>query len=219
MAKHTPLEMETLELLGGRVCLDFVNTVDPRMGEHHKDYIASYSALVHWSRYAGLLTENEAENLLFEAERHPSEAVSVFEQALVLREAIYRMFSVIARAMEPQNVDLTILKDMFAQAIIHAHLVPTEDSFVWNWVNSEKDKVELDSILWPLVHSAIDLLMSPDVKKVKECPGVGDCGWLFLDTSKNGSRMWCSMESCGSRAKMRRQYARKRKVQAQTFNV
>ncbi|MGH3132366.1 MAG: CGNR zinc finger domain-containing protein [Gaiellaceae bacterium] len=46
--------------------------------------------------------------------------------------------------------------------------------------------------------------------RVKECPGAGDCGWLFYDTSRNGTRRWCSMEGCGSRVKMRRQYARRR---------
>ncbi|MEO6889729.1 MAG: CGNR zinc finger domain-containing protein, partial [Ktedonobacteraceae bacterium] len=60
-------------------------------------------------------------------------------------------------------------------------------------------------------YSAVELLTSEEVKRVKECPA-RDCGWLFLDMSKNGSRQWCSMEGCGSRAKMRRQYARKRAV-------
>ena len=215
MIAHSPRSVETLELLGGRLCLDFVNTVDPRIGEHPQDYFTSYSDLVHWSRYAGLLSEIETETLLLEIEQQPFAAVKAFEQALVLREALYRVFSAIARAVRPQNPDLAILKDMFAQAIIHAHMISTEEGFAWNWVKREGE-VELDVVLWPIIHSAIELLMSSDVKKVKECPGVGDCGWLFLDTSKNGSRVWCSMESCGSRAKMRRQYARKRKTRTQT---
>jgi predicted RNA-binding Zn ribbon-like protein len=52
------------------------------------------------------------------------------------------------------------------------------------------------------------LLTAPELQRVRACPGLGDCGWLFLDTSKSGRRRWCSMEGCGSRAKMRRYYAR-----------
>ena len=63
-------------------------------------------------------------------------------------------------------------------------------------------------MLWPIVTSAVELLTSPEARRVKVCPGLGDCGWLFLDTSKSGRRRWCSMEGCGSRSKMRRYYAR-----------
>jgi predicted RNA-binding Zn ribbon-like protein len=55
-----------------------------------------------------------------------------------------------------------------------------------------------------------DLLTSPRLSRVGRCDGVGDCGWLFLDATKNHSRRWCSMAGCGSRAKMRRYYARRK---------
>jgi predicted RNA-binding Zn ribbon-like protein len=57
----------------------------------------------------------------------------------------------------------------------------------------------------------VALLTGPELGRVKQCPGpLGDCGWLFLDTSKNRSRRWCSMEGCGSEAKMRRRHERVR---------
>ena len=37
--------------------------------------------------------------------------------------------------------------------------------------------------------------------RMKACRA-DDCRWAFLDTSKNKSRAWCSMESCGNRAKV-----------------
>jgi predicted RNA-binding Zn ribbon-like protein len=60
------------------------------------------------------------------------------------------------------------------------------------------------------VQSAIALLTTDDLSRVHQCPGANDCGWLFYDISKNGSRRWCSMEGCGSRVKMRQQYKKKR---------
>jgi predicted RNA-binding Zn ribbon-like protein len=61
-----------------------------------------------------------------------------------------------------------------------------------------------------VARSAVELHTDGDQRRVRECPGAGDCGWLFYDTSRNGSRRWCSMEGCGSRVKMRRHYARHR---------
>ena len=82
----------------------------------------------------------------------------------------------------------------------------SDDQFAWGWTDVDA----LDRPLWDVARSAIDVLTQDDLKRVKECPGADDCGWLFYDTSKNASRRWCSMEGCGSRVKMRHQYARKR---------
>lgn len=199
--------IETLRLLGGRLCLDFTNTMDPRLGNHPHDYLGDYSDLVYWSRHLGVLTSNEAERLLGNAAHCTAEAAMAFERAIALRETLYRIFSSLAHSTFPENIDLDILKAAFVEAMTYAQLIPTTHGYTWDWTDS---KSALEQMLWPVVSSAVELLTSEEVKKVKECPGVGDCGWLFLDTSKNGSRQWCSMEGCGSRAKMRRQYARKR---------
>ena len=150
---------------------------------------------------------DEAEHLLRDAAHSPAEATMTFERAIVLREAMYRIFSSLAHSTFPEITDLDTLKAVFVEAMGHAQLIPAAHGFRWDWAER---KNALDQMLWPVVRSAVDLLTSEEMKKVKECPGVGDCGWLFLDTSKNGSRQWCSMEGCGSRAKMRRQYARNR---------
>jgi predicted RNA-binding Zn ribbon-like protein len=59
----------------------------------------------------------------------------------------------------------------------------------------------------PVAADALDLLTGPALPRLKACPARG-CGWLFLDFSRNASRRWCSMESCGAREKTRRAYAR-----------
>lgn len=199
--------IETLRLVGGRLCMDFTNTMDPRLGKHPRDFLADYTDLVQWSRYAGVLTDGEAEYLLRDAAHRPTEATRTFERAIALREALYRIFSSVAHSAFPESTDLSTLKAIFINAMTYAQLIPAVHGFRWDWAER---KNALDQMLWPVARSAVELLTSEEVKKVKECPGVGDCGWLFLDTSKNGSRQWCSMEGCGSRAKMRRQYARTR---------
>ena len=199
--------ISTIELLGGRLCLDFVNTLEPRIGPHPQDFLNDYADLVEWGRHTEILREDEQQRLLHIANQQPEQAQRVFGQAVTLREAIYRIFLAFAHAEIPQRADLEVLETVFRDAMFHAHLMPTSEGLEWR-VSTDGD--DLEYVLWLVARSAVELLISEEVKKVKECPGLGDCGWLFLDTSKNGSRQWCSMQGCGSRSKMRRQYARKR---------
>lgn len=77
----------------------------------------------------------------------------------------------------------------------------------WTW---REDDEALERVLWPVARSAVELAVSGRLDRVKQCPVPdGGCGWLFLDTTKNGIRRWCSMQGCGGRAKARRQYARR----------
>ncbi len=47
----------------------------------------------------------------------------------------------------------------------------------------------------------------PERDRVRRCGGA-NCDWLFMHNSRNHSRRWCDMGSCGNRAKARRYYAR-----------
>lgn len=205
--KEADSPVESLSLLGGKLCLDFINTLDPRIGKQPREFLRSYSDLVAWEKHVGLLTAEQGAALLREAESRHADATKAFEHTIVLREALYRVFVALTKDADPQSSDLEIVQQAFAQAMLHARLEWKLQAFDWAWLGSP---ASLDSLLWPIVRSALDLLISEDWKRVRQCPGIDDCGWLFLDTSKNGSRQWCSMQGCGSRAKMRRQYARKR---------
>ncbi len=198
--------IETLRFLGGQLCLDFANTVDPRTGKVPHDFLVSYDDLVKWSQRIGVLSENESGHLLKEAHLYPAQAAMTLERAIILRELIYRVFSSVAHGTVPDTNDLGALKETFLDVMRHAQITAVSDGFTWEWARREE---ALDCMLWTVVRSAVDLFLSKEVKRVKQCPGLGDCGWLFLDTSKNGSRQWCSMQGCGSRAKMRQLYARK----------
>ncbi len=204
------LPQETINSLEGRLCLGLVNTAHPRSGRYAHDSLTGYPDLVGWNRSVGMLTEEQEQYLLHEACTHPQEALRTFKRTLVLREAIYSVFSAVAGESVPQGKDLDLIQNIFAEAMTHASLFPTAHEFSWEWGTEEEHREELRLLLWPVAHSAIELLISSEEwKSMKECPG---CGWLFLDRSKTGNRRWCSMDECGSRAKMRRQYARKRSM-------
>ena len=206
-----PTNAATVGLLGGELCLDFANTVEPRVaprhGGHPRDYLASYADLVAWSRHAGIVPDAEARQLIAEAERRPDAARAVFAQAMAMREAIYRSFLSIARSKHPDPPDLDTLHAVYAQAIAHARLAETGAGFDLVWAEQSND---LARPLWPIARSAVELLMHGDPRRVKDCLTGGDgCGWLFYDTSKNNSRRWCSMRGCGKPAKERRRAKRR----------
>jgi predicted RNA-binding Zn ribbon-like protein len=207
---RTP-DVTGLRLLGERLCLNFANTVDPRQGDHPRDFLTGYSDLVAWSVRVGVLDAAAAHELIEAAERDPAGADQAYADAVRLREAMYRVFSAIAAGDAAPGADLTTLNQALARGLAHARLEPDGAGYRWGW---QPEPPALDRMLWPVLRSAGDLLTSEQLERVKECPGLGDCGWLFFDTSKNGSRRWCSMEGCGNRAKGRRHYQRTRAVPA-----
>jgi predicted RNA-binding Zn ribbon-like protein len=200
------MQTQIFELSGGWLCLDFANTLEDRPSTHPQELLNSYSDLLSWSKQAQVLTDQEAHQLLAEAARRPAEASGVLKRAIALREVIYRIFNALAEDASPEENDLVSLNRAIAEAMTHAHLVPQVDGFAWDWDGNDRN---LDRMLWPVVRSAADLLTSDELHDVRVCAS-DTCNWLFIDTSKNHSRRWCSMKSCGNRAKARRHYDRKK---------
>ena len=212
MVRRNMTETEThagnLKLIGGWLCLDFVNTVDWRNSDHPHEWFTKYSDLVSWSRHAGILTGNEARDLLQKADMHPEDAKAVLDRAIILRETFYRVFSAISTHHSSSASDITILNMELSKAMAQMQLMPTADRSSWTF--GFKDNA-LDRMLWPVVRSAADLLTSNKLSKINKC-SEKDCGWLFLDMSRNRSRRWCDMKDCGNRAKARRHYQRERSL-------
>jgi predicted RNA-binding Zn ribbon-like protein len=194
--------LETLELVGGALCLDFVNTINSRLNPEH-DYLIHYSDLAGWANKVGILSTTQSNQLQKRAKQNVAEAENASHAARALRELLYRLLSNSAKESEPSKQDMGLFMRSYGEAISHGQLLKNEDHFTTVWKVDEA----FDSVLWQIIHSAGELLLSRELGQVKECPG---CGWLFLDTSKNQSRRWCSMNTCGARDKMRRYHKSRR---------
>lgn len=194
-------------LIGGVLCLDFVNTVDPRHATGRRDYLDSYQALVEWAHHAGAIDLAVRERLSSAAAADPSEARRVLRRAITLREALYAIFAEARNGQQPAGENLDSLHGELTSAMTHIRVQRAATGFAWGW---DDPGHRLDRVLWPVTQSAVDLLVSGPLGRVRECPGEGNCGWLFLDLSKNASRRWCDMRSCGNRAKARRYRVRSR---------
>ncbi|MGQ0815472.1 MAG: CGNR zinc finger domain-containing protein [Gemmatimonadota bacterium] len=196
----------TFEMIGGRTCLDFVNTGSQRRVGPFKEKLASYEDLVAWANHAGQLSEEEAGHLRAKAAKDPQGAQAVLERGRALREAIYRVFTARHEGKALPAEDLALISGEHARAAVHRVLTPVgvgSCNFDWQTFDA------LDRSLWPVAVSAVNLASSESAARVKEC-ATDNCNWLFLDTSKNKSRRWCDMKDCGNRAKARRHYHRHR---------
>lgn len=198
-------------LLGERLCLNYVNTVESPLGSSPDDRLHTYSDLVRWGHHVGIFDDSMTNHLLREGAHRPDEAVVVFDRSLALRATLTRIFRAIAHRTTPAEPDLHQLRVEYLAALDRAQLAPAGSGFEWTW---RAEDLALDRPLWAISRSAVAVLTIDELARVKECPGAGDCGWLFYDTSKNGSRRWCSMEGCGSRVKMRQYYTRHRDASA-----
>jgi predicted RNA-binding Zn ribbon-like protein len=198
-----------LELVGGWACLDFANTVSTRDETRrglHREYLTSYDQLIVWSQHASLLCEEEAMALLQTAAAHPTLVAAALDRAISVRETIYAVFSAIAHSRKPSERDLAAMNHALHEALSHLEIAPSGGGFRWAWIGAVD---ALERMVWPIVRSAGDLLTSEDLGRVRECAREG-CDWLFVDKSKNQSRRWCSMNTCGSRVKARRYYHRRK---------
>lgn len=193
--------VETMDLNGGDVTLDFANTAGGRDYGTFQERLRAYGDLVTWAERVGIVGEDRGRRLRAAAARVPADADAVLARARALREALFRLFS--ERPTEAGDLDL--VADEAGRAAGEQRLVATSDGYEHAWPESDR----LEQILWPVALSAVDLLTSQDRSRVKEC-AAEDCNWLFIDVSRNRSRRWCDMRICGNRAKARRFAARQK---------
>jgi predicted RNA-binding Zn ribbon-like protein len=146
--------------------------------EPSRDHLAAPGDLAAWARRAGIPGAADEPTLT---------------RARALRRAIYEVFRPLADGADPDAAALAALQAFHADAVAGARLLP-HLALAWD-----------GDVLAPIAVAAVDLLRFGPVDRVKTCAG---CPWLFLDTSRNRSRRWCSMDDCGARSKMRRYRAR-----------
>jgi len=187
------------------VCLDFTNTLAYR-GSFPTESLHSFTDLLNWCSDSRSIPPQLAHQLGAWPDKHPKRAANILSEAIELREVIYRVFHAVALEGNPDDLDLNLLNRALRDAPLRTTLQRGADGFGWQ---VEESKTSAASILAPVLWSAGDLLVGPQLSKLRECSN-DKCLWLFLDDSKNGTRRWCSMQSCGNRAKAHRHYLRQK---------
>ncbi|WP_329044754.1 CGNR zinc finger domain-containing protein [Amycolatopsis sp. NBC_01488] len=158
----------------GRLCLDFVRTLRYRGTPEEREELPDAAAWGAWIDQLGP----------FAAPVHPASAAD----AQVLREAIYELLT--GEVREPVRRRL----NRFAALPVPAPSLTTAGELRWQAADPAEAMLAL------LARDALELVTSPESGRVRRCAGER-CGALFLDTSRPGTRRWCSMEICGNQAK------------------
>ena len=190
--------------IGGSVALDFANTYDWRLRDEPVELLHGYVDLLRWAWSAGVLERGEAEALRDWAEAHPRAARGALERAVALREAIAAVMTALIHDAPPPAAALAQVEAACIAAWSERRLQAEGQDVSWTWRGKSPAP---DRPAWAVALDAERILTSPERERVRQC-GDAECGWFFLDTSRNSSRRWCSMEACGNRNKARRFYRR-----------
>lgn len=186
--------------VGGAVALDFVNTY---AGWGHGgsaaeggEFLRGYDHLVVWAREAGLLDAAAATALRRRAAARTHVAEQVAADARRFRADLRTAL------LDPRRPQAAAAMSRWVGAVApHVRLAPGT-ALAWE-VGGGLER-PLSAVVWESVLALTTL----DLATVGSCPGP-DCGWLFLDPS--GRRRWCSMRSCGNRAKVAAHAERRRR--------
>jgi predicted RNA-binding Zn ribbon-like protein len=184
------------ELVGGHPALDFINTVHDWTVDEARDYLTTFSDAARFGEAVGLLTRTEARQIA-----GAGNEVELAELR-VLRSVLERIARSLVSARAPRPGDLRALATLAAAAAGATRLRATNGQL--RRVIS-LDEAGASLLRLRIADAALALFTSPRVARMKACPA---WGWYFLDVSKNRSRRWCSMSTCGASAKARRYYQR-----------
>ena len=190
--------------LGNQLALDFVNT-RPLQGGQPVELLPDFAALLQWFQTAGLLETRQVEALRRKWAGSPraqrtAAAMRRFREKLRKEVLAWEHGGSVRRSLLDQ------LNKLMADHPMRTRLRSVGKSFskeLWFPARVPED------LFAPLAHSAAALFAGLDRKRVRKCP---TCVLHFFDTSKKGTRRWCSMQLCGNRLKVAAYAARRRNL-------
>jgi len=192
------------QLIAGHVALDLVNTVDDRfIPPGPQENLATYDDLLRFALQSEILTDRQVKKLR-RSDASPAAREFVLRQVRQLREAVASIAYAHLDGKDPDPANLAVLEEHLREAAAHRHLAADKLQLAWQWSGLGR---EIASPIWLLAQAASDLFLS-DLSAQIRCCSSDTCAWLFLDTSKNHTRRWCEMKTCGNRMKARRFHAR-----------
>lgn len=195
------------KFIGGDPCLDFVNTVDWTPAGLVNERLVDYRRLLGWGERAGVVNRFERVRLARVARGRPDQEGKAYAQARWGRWVLQRLLTSMAVGrLSPSALELfNALAHRASAGLSLARADRAAGTLAWRASTSD----DLDLVLWKIVRTAERLVTSDDVSRLRVCGGP-DCGWLYVDRSRNGLRRWCEMRTCGTLAKSFRRTARRR---------
>ena len=198
--------------VGNHRALDFVNTEVAVEGEP-RDLLTGLDDLVGWLVRAGALDSATARAALAEwgGRRRGESAV---QAARALRAALRRLADAWAAGKPAPRATVARVNGLLARGTGTSRIVPAADGEGFA-VERGLRLEEPEDLLVPIAEAAADLLCHADPGRVRRCAHP-ECVLYFLDGTKNGTRRWCDMRTCGNRTNAAAYYRRRRAEPAAT---
>lgn len=193
--RHLPSRpIASVRLDGGRLCLDFVNTIHDRYAAHVEDYLQQPQRFIEWCVRAGALQPNEGVRVPLATHKR----AALMREVTSLRRHLHALFTARIDGL-PLPAGAVRSLDRWLHRAWASQALGADGQLHW--------RADARDTRLPLIRIALDaweLLGGPTISQLRRCANTTSCGWLFLDTSKNQRRRWCAMETCGTADKMRR---------------
>ncbi len=174
----------------GALSLDLAGTVGARASPEPEERLPDRTALAEWLAEAGLL-------------EGASPTAAELSRAHELREAIFATAAAVLDGAGPRRGDLAVLNE--AALGLRRGAPQLTPALATRW--------EADApVAYALARVAADAIevLSRHADRLARCELPG-CGAILLSRSRGERRRWCSMETCGNRAKVAAFRARERK--------
>lgn len=189
--------------VGGDPALDFVNTAGGRTKARDTERLNRFEDALEWGHASGVLDQGERDELVSRADRDPVES----ERALVeLREQREALHAFLLAGVEGSECDTAVRQRVHSDIAAAYREAALSEHFLAQpaWV-VDITAAGARLLSRRLALAAARLLASDQRAQLNAC---GRCSWLFLDPSPTRRRRWCSMATCGNRAKAQRHQQR-----------
>ena len=197
----------TLTPVGGNLCCNFINTVYAWRGNNLHEYFETYDDFIAWCIKLQVGSSTQLNTLQNQAKQKPKASENALKKIKEIRLLLYRFLSATAaKNYKELKQLLPEVNVLISESMSHLGFELEKKRLILNF---EQNQIDLLHPVWITIHSLYELLTAENADRIKECPR---CGWIFLDTTKNGKRRWCAPAECGTADKMKRYYKRKKKA-------
>jgi predicted RNA-binding Zn ribbon-like protein len=188
--------------VANRPILDFLNT-KPVLADGPTELLPDVRALERWLIASGMVTSPKTKAIV-RSWRYSTEAAVFLEQLIAFRERLRETVVRVENGSSPADAFLAEVNSLLIQYPLHTSLRKRDGKVIRETLFEPLKPIDL----WaPIIDATADLLANAESSRIRKCES---CVVHFFDTSKKGSRRWCSMNICGNKLKVAAYQRRKR---------
>jgi predicted RNA-binding Zn ribbon-like protein len=192
--------------VGNRPILDFLNT-KPLLEQGPAELLPNFGSVARWLVTSQTVNSSKLKTLL-RGRQGPRETSAFLRELIAFRERLRETVLRIERGLGAPDEFVKDLNARLAEYPWRAALCRRDGQLVMEQLFDPEKPADL----WvPFIYGTADLLAETDTRRLRQCES---CVAHFYDTSRKGSRRWCSMNICGNKLKVAAYRRRKRSGEA-----